>query len=87
VPHLRRGFIAAKVGHFRGSENPDTVNSPTPSRFKGMLPLNEVEGPSDSFDWRCPLSKFSFAIFCPKIVCQAPKQPNSLKQNKIELAF
>ena len=21
VPHLRRGFIATKVGHFRGSEN------------------------------------------------------------------
>src|SRR5437868_8297339 len=27
VPHLRRGRIAPKVGHFRGSENPDTVKS------------------------------------------------------------
>jgi hypothetical protein len=26
VPYLRDGFIVAKVGHFRGSENPD--NSP-----------------------------------------------------------
>jgi hypothetical protein len=25
VHHLRRGFIATKVGHFRGSENPDKV--------------------------------------------------------------
>jgi hypothetical protein len=23
VPHLRHGFIAINVGHFRGSENPD----------------------------------------------------------------
>jgi hypothetical protein len=28
VPHLRDGFIVAKVGHFRGSENPDTPTSP-----------------------------------------------------------
>jgi hypothetical protein len=28
VPHLRDGLIVAKVGHFRGSENPDTPNSP-----------------------------------------------------------
>jgi hypothetical protein len=27
VPHLRDGFIVAKVGHFRGSENPDTPNA------------------------------------------------------------
>jgi putative transposase len=31
VPHLRDGFIVDKVGHFRGSENPDTLNSPMPS--------------------------------------------------------
>jgi hypothetical protein len=24
VPHLRDGLIVAKVGHFRGSENPNT---------------------------------------------------------------
>jgi hypothetical protein len=24
VPHLRDSLIVAKVGHFRGSENPDT---------------------------------------------------------------
>jgi putative transposase len=34
VPHLRDGFIVAKVGHFRGSENPDTLNSPMPSGLK-----------------------------------------------------
>jgi hypothetical protein len=28
VPHLRDGLIVAKVGHFRGSENPDTPNPP-----------------------------------------------------------
>ena len=30
MPHLRDGFIVAKVGYFRGSENPDTLNSPIP---------------------------------------------------------
>jgi hypothetical protein len=30
VPHLRDGLIVAKVGHFCGSENPDTLNSPMP---------------------------------------------------------
>jgi hypothetical protein len=25
VPHLRDSFIVANVGHFRGSENPDTL--------------------------------------------------------------
>ena len=34
VPHLRDGFIVAKVGHFCGSENPDTLNSPMPSGLK-----------------------------------------------------
>jgi hypothetical protein len=34
-----------------------------------------------------PLIEFTFGIFSPKIACQAPKPPNSLKQNKIELAF
>jgi hypothetical protein len=34
-----------------------------------------------------PLQLFSFAIFGPKIACQAPKQLNSLKQNKIEVAI
>jgi hypothetical protein len=34
VPHLRDGFIVDKVGHFRGSENPDTLNSPMPSGLK-----------------------------------------------------
>jgi hypothetical protein len=28
----------------------------------------------------------SFAIFRPKNACQVPKPPNSLKQNKIQLA-
>jgi hypothetical protein len=32
VPHLRRGLIATKVGHFRGSENPVTLTAPTPFR-------------------------------------------------------
>src|SRR5207302_7215039 len=27
VPHLRDGFIVDKVGHFRGSENPDTLQT------------------------------------------------------------
>jgi hypothetical protein len=34
VPHLRDGLIVAKVGHFRGSENPDTLNSPIASGLK-----------------------------------------------------
>jgi len=34
VPHLRDGLIVAKVGHFRGSENPDTLNSPMPLGLK-----------------------------------------------------
>jgi putative transposase len=34
VPHLRAGVIVAKVGHFRGSENPDTLNSLMPSGLK-----------------------------------------------------
>jgi len=28
IPHFRDGFILDKVGHFRGSENPDTLTSP-----------------------------------------------------------
>jgi len=36
VPHLRDGLIVAKVGHFRGSENPDTLNSPMPSGLKRL---------------------------------------------------
>jgi hypothetical protein len=28
VPHLRDGLIVAKVGDFRGSENPETPNVP-----------------------------------------------------------
>src|SRR5205823_10124287 len=28
VPHLRDGFLVAKVGHVRGSENPVALNSP-----------------------------------------------------------
>jgi hypothetical protein len=34
VPHLRRGLIATKVGHFRGSENPVTLGPPMPVRIK-----------------------------------------------------
>jgi hypothetical protein len=34
VPHLRDGFIVDKVGHFRGSENPDNPNSPMLSGLK-----------------------------------------------------
>src|SRR5712664_2476333 len=34
VPHLRDSLIVAKVGHFRGSESPDTLNSPMPSGLK-----------------------------------------------------
>jgi hypothetical protein len=38
-----------------------------------------------------PIIAFAFAVdffcvFSPKIACQAPKPPNLLKQNKIELA-
>jgi hypothetical protein len=32
-------------------------------------------------------AKNIFFNFSPKIACQAPKQPNSFKQNKIELAY
>jgi REP element-mobilizing transposase RayT len=34
VPHLRDSLIVAKVGHFRGSENLDTLNSPMPSGLR-----------------------------------------------------
>ena len=34
MPHLRDGIIVAKVGHFRGSEDPDTLNLPIPSGLK-----------------------------------------------------
>ncbi len=40
VPHLRDGFIVAKVGYFRGSENPDTLNSPAPVRGEGKPSSN-----------------------------------------------
>jgi hypothetical protein len=41
VPHLRDGLIVAKVGHFRGSENLDTLNSPMllgPGRYHPIGP-------------------------------------------------
>jgi hypothetical protein len=34
VPYLRAGFIVAKVGRFRGSENPVTPGPPMPVRVK-----------------------------------------------------
>jgi hypothetical protein len=47
VPHLRDGLIVAKVGHFRGSENPDILRSAQirPPRNGGsthpyLIPLN-----------------------------------------------
>jgi hypothetical protein len=36
LPHLRDGLIVDKVGHFRGSENPDTLNLPMPSGLKRL---------------------------------------------------
>jgi hypothetical protein len=49
VPHLRDGFIVAKVGHFIGSENPDTLNSPTPS---GLIRLQR-EGDDHFITFSC----------------------------------
>ena len=45
VPHLRDGLIVAKVGHFRGSENPDTLTHPygrasKPGSHEPRSPLN-----------------------------------------------
>jgi hypothetical protein len=31
-------------------------------------------------------SSFIFRVFSPRIACQAPKRPNSLKQKEIDLA-
>jgi hypothetical protein len=49
VPHLRDGFIVAKVGYFRGSENPDTLNSPMPS---GLIRLQR-EGDDHFITFSC----------------------------------
>jgi hypothetical protein len=40
---------------------------------------------SYSFHYLYHTNKFSFFKFSPKIACQAPKPPNSLKQKEIEL--
>jgi hypothetical protein len=39
VPHLRDGLIVDKVGHFRGSENPDTLTLPIPKMRIIIAPL------------------------------------------------
>jgi hypothetical protein len=49
VPHLRDGFIVDKVGHFRGSENPDTLNSPMPSGLNRF----QREGDDDFITFSC----------------------------------
>ena len=49
MPHLRDGFIVAKVGYFRGSENPDTLNSPMPS---GLIRLQR-EGDDHFITFSC----------------------------------
>jgi hypothetical protein len=49
VPHLRDSLIVAKVGHFRGSENPDTLNSPMPSGLK----LFQREGDDQFITFSC----------------------------------
>jgi hypothetical protein len=40
VPHLRDSFIVAKVGHFRGSENPVTLSSPMLFRSEALPSSN-----------------------------------------------
>jgi hypothetical protein len=46
-----------------------------------------AEGWSEATDYcLCFCLFFIFCVFSPKNACQAPKPPNSLKQNKIELA-
>jgi hypothetical protein len=40
-----------------------------------------------SFIAFCRYPYFSFAIFCPKIACQAPKPPKPLRNNNIRVAY
>jgi hypothetical protein len=52
-----------------------------------LLKLTRPPGRSYSFYYRCRCSDFSFAIFRPKIACQAQKPPNPLPTNNIQVAF
>jgi hypothetical protein len=58
-------------------------------RDSAVPPENKTkpEGQNNSFNclYRCPF--LFFRVFGPEIACQAPKPPNPLKPNKIELAF
>jgi hypothetical protein len=94
VPHLRDGLIVAKVGNFRGSENPDTLNSPMPLGLKRY----HHEGDDHPKKFGTANSPCASAISPQKNTfqtpknkgknaCQAPKPPNSLKPNHIAVAY
>jgi len=77
VPHLRRGLIATKVGHFRGSEK---------SRYPKLLQYRQASNWVPKFQsteinsgWN-PQNK-------GKIACQAPKPPKLLNPNHLAVAF
>jgi hypothetical protein len=73
VPHLRDGFIVAKVGHFRGSENPDNLARTIPQ--KTALPNPEIPKQCNNLRGR----KTFFFIFPSKIACQAQNRLNPSK--------
>jgi hypothetical protein len=63
VPHLRDSLIVAKVGHFRGSENPATQNSP-------IRPVAQTMSKSRS---HC-IFVFAFVVACSVIgFCRHPE--------------
>jgi hypothetical protein len=51
---------------------------------EGILRCHFRRGLNESFNRVCPASNISFATFCPKIACQAPKPSKSLKGKDIE---
>jgi hypothetical protein len=57
VPHLRDAFIVAKVGHFRGSENHDTQNSPTAPTWGHPISIQLT------IETGAPISKAKVAVF------------------------
>jgi hypothetical protein len=58
-------------------------SSPAPfSQLLAKIPANEL---NKCIENRAP--HFLFAIFCPKIACQAPEAINSLPNNDIRVAF
>jgi hypothetical protein len=59
VPYLRRGLIAPKVGHFRGSENPALQAQVSPGKPKGNNGLL--------------LAKIIFLYFLPKKRMSSPQ--------------